>query len=195
MVSRLDFGEMILIVAGVSGSGKTTVGTLLADRLTWPFADADAFHPAANIEKMRAAIPLTDEDRMPWLRAIAAWMDERIARHESAVVTCSALRRSYRDILLVGRPQAQMIFLTPDPDVLARRLAARHGHFFPGQLLASQLDALEWPAPGERVISVVPGDEPAQTVASIIGILWPGGQARTGADAYQVAGGDHEAET
>jgi gluconokinase len=195
MVSRLDFGKMILIVAGVSGSGKTTVGTLLADRLNWPFADADTFHPAANIEKMRAGIPLTDEDRMPWLRAIAAWMDERIARHESAVVTCSALRRAYRDILLGGRPQAEMIFLMPDREVLARRLAARHGHFFPGQLLASQLDALEWPGPDERVISVVPADEPAQTVASIIGILWPGDQARTGADAYDVAGGDHEAET
>jgi gluconokinase len=195
MLSRLDFGEMILIVAGVSGSGKTTVGTLLADRLNWPFADADTFHPAANIEKMRAGIPLTDEDRTPWLRAIAAWMDERIARHESAVVTCSALRRSYRDILLGGRPQAEMIFLTPDREVLARRLAARHGHFFPGQLLASQLDALEGPGPDERVISIVPGDEPAQTVASIVGILWPGDQARTGADAYDVAGGNHEAET
>jgi gluconokinase len=195
MVSRLDFGEMILIVAGVSGSGKTTVGALLADRLNWPFADADTFHPAANIEKMRAGIPLTDEDRMPWLRAIAAWMDERIARHESAVVTCSALRRCYRDILLGGRPQARMIFLTPDRQVLARRLAARHGHFFPGQLLTSQLDALERPGPDERVISIVPADEPAQTVASIIGILWPGDQARTGADAYDVAGGDHEAET
>ena len=186
---------MILIVAGVSGSGKTTVGTLLADRLNWPFADADTFHPAANIEKMRAGIPLTDEDRMPWLRAIAAWMDERIARHESAVVTCSALRRAYRDILLGGRPQAEMIFLMPDREVLARRLAARHGHFFPGQLLTSQLDALEWPGPDERVISIVPADEPAQTVASIIGILWPGDQARTGADAYDVAGGNHEAET
>jgi gluconokinase len=194
MVARLDFGEMILIVAGVSGSGKTTVGTLLADRLNWPFADADTFHPAANIEKMRVGIPLTDEDRMPWLRAIAAWMDGRIARYESAVVTCSALRRSYRDILLDGRPQARMIFLTPDREVLARRLAARHGHFFPGQLLTSQLDALEWPGPHERVISIVPGDEPAQTVASIIGILWPGDQARTGADAYDVAGGDHEAD-
>jgi gluconokinase len=195
MVSRLDFSEMILIVAGVSGSGKTTVGTLLADRLNWPFADADVFHPAANIEKMRAGIPLTDEDRIPWLRVIAAWMDERIARQESAVVTCSALRRSYRDILLDGRPQAQMIFLAPDREVLTRRLAARHGHFFPGQLLGSQFNALEWPGPDERVISVVPGDEPAETVASIIALLWPGEAARTGADAFDVAGGDHETET
>jgi carbohydrate kinase (thermoresistant glucokinase family) len=111
------------------------------------------------------------------------------------VVTCSALRRSYRDILLGGRPQARMIFLTPDREVLARRLTARHGHFFPGQLLASQLDTVQRPGPDERVISIVPGDEPAQTVASIIGILWSGDQARTGADAYDVAGGDHEADT
>ena len=85
---------MIVIISGVSGSGKTTVGVMLAGRLGWPFADADDFHPAANVEKMRAGIPLTDEDRWPWLRAIGAWMDEHIAREESAVVGCSALRRA-----------------------------------------------------------------------------------------------------
>ena len=95
---------MILIVAGVSGSGKTTVGAMLAARLGWRFADADEFHPAANIEKMRAGVPLTDDERWPWLQAIGAWMDERVARDESAVVTCSALKRSYRDMLLRGRP-------------------------------------------------------------------------------------------
>ena len=95
---------MILIVAGVSGSGKTTVGAMLAGRLGWRFADADDFHPAANVEKMRAGIPLTDADRWPWLRAIDAWMDERIAAGESAVLGCSALKRSYRDVLLGGRP-------------------------------------------------------------------------------------------
>jgi gluconokinase len=177
---------MILIVAGVSGSGKTTVGAMLAGRLGWRFADADDFHPAANVEKMRAGIPLTDEDRWPWLRAVAAWMDERIARGESAVVGCSALKRSYRDLLLGGRPQAQMIFLAVDREVLAQRLAARSGHFFPQQLLGTQLDALEPPQPGEHVLSVVPAD-PADTVAAIIALLWPDGGAPT-------AGGDHEAE-
>ena len=131
---------MIVIVAGVSGSGKTTVGAMLAGRLGWPFADADDFHPAANVAKMRAGIPLTDADREPWLRAIVAWMDEHIAREESAVVGCSALKRSYRDELLGGRPEARMVFLATDRDVLTRRLAARVGHFFPEQLLASQLD-------------------------------------------------------
>ncbi len=182
---------MIVIVAGVSGSGKTTVGAMLAGRLGWPFADADDFHPAASIEKMRAGIPLTDGDRRPWLRAIAAWMDEHIARQESAVVGCSALRRCYRDLLLDGRPEAQMIFLAADSEVLARRLAARAGHFFPEQLLGTQLAALEPPGPDERVIRVVPADTPAGTVASIIAVLFPRGLTGRGP---QSAGGDHEAE-
>ena len=185
---------MILIVAGVSGSGKTTVGAMLAGRLGWRFADADDFHPAANIEKMRAGIPLTDEDRWPWLRAIEAWMDERIAAGESAVLGCSALKRSYRDMLLGGRPQAQMIFLDVDPEELARRLAARHGHFFPEKLLGTQLDALDPPQPDEHVISVVEADEPAGTVASIIAVLWPDGKVPGAAPVSGAAGGDHEAE-
>src|SRR3989440_12139007 len=102
---------MIVIVAGVSGSGKSTVGALLAGRLGWRFADADEFHPAANVGKMQAGIPLTDEDRWPWLRTIAAWMDERIAAGEQGGVTCSALKHSYRAVLLVGRAQARMVFL------------------------------------------------------------------------------------
>ena len=133
------------MVAGVSGSGKTTVGALLAGRLGWQFADADAFHPAANIAKMAAGIPLADADRQPWLHAITAWMDESIALGASAVVTCSALKRAYRDDLLNGRPQARMIFLSVDREEVARRLAARHGHFFPSGLLSSQFDALDPP--------------------------------------------------
>jgi carbohydrate kinase (thermoresistant glucokinase family) len=169
---------MIVIVAGVSGSGKSTVGALLAGRLNWPFADADQFHPAANIEKMRAGIPLADDDRWPWLRAIAAWMDERIAAGESAVITCSALKRAYRDLLLGGRPEARMVFLATDPDVIARRLTARHGHFFPGQLLGTQLATLEPPQPDERVLTVVPSGDPGETAASIIAVLWPGHEAQ-----------------
>ena len=168
---------MIVIVSGVSGSGKTTVGALLAGRLRWRFADADDFHPAVNVEKMRAGIPLTDADRWPWLRAIAAWMDERIARGEDAVLACSALKRSYRDLLLDGRPAALMVFLALDREVLARRLAARHGHFFPVQLLATQFDALEPPGPDERVLTVVPADNPAATVEKIIALVWQGHEA------------------
>jgi gluconokinase len=172
---------VIVIISGVSGSGKTTVGAMLAGRLGWPFADADDFHPAANVEKMRAGIPLTDEDRRPWLRAIGAWMDEHIARGESAVVGCSALRRSYRDQLLGGRPEARMVFLATDRGVLSRRLAARVGHFFPETLLASQLAALEPPGPDEHVIRVIPADTPAATVDAIIALLFPGGPPGPGA--------------
>jgi gluconokinase len=201
---------MILIVAGVSGSGKTTVGAMLAGRLGWRFADADEFHPAANIEKMRAGTPLTDDDRWPWLQAIGAWMDERIARNESAVITCSALKRSYRDMLLRGRAQARMVFLAADRQVLARRLAARHGHFFPQQLLGTQFEDLEPPRPGEHVVTIVPAGDPGDTVASIITVLFagekgpvagekgPGEDAVAGAStppsASDAAGGDHEAE-
>jgi gluconokinase len=172
---------MILIVAGVAGSGKTTVGALLAARLHWPFADGDSFHPAANIAKMEAGIPLTDEDRRPWLQAIAAWMDERIARGESDVLACSALKRAYRDELLDGRPEARMIFLGVDRDEVARHLAARHGHFFPAQLLNTQFDALEPPQPDETGVTVVPlADNPADTVAAIIAIVRPGEAAGRG---------------
>jgi gluconokinase len=170
---------MIVIAAGVSGSGKTTVGAMLAGRLNWSFADADEFHPAANVAKMHAGIPLTDEDRRPWLRAIAAWMDERIAAGESAVVTCSALKRAYRELLLDGRPSAWLVFLSVDRDRLWRRLATRHGHFFPQQLLDSQLGTVEPPTPDEEHVIVITedppseagGDGPAQTVQRIINLL------------------------
>jgi gluconokinase len=168
-------GEMILMVAGVSGSGKSTVGALLAGRLGWRFADADAFHEAAAIAKMRAGIPLTDEDRRPWLRTIGAWMDERIAHGESAVVTCSALKRAYRNELLGGRPEARMIFLSVSPEELDRRLAARHDHFFPERLLGTQLAALEMPSADEPAVTVVAsGNDPEDTVAAIIAIVRPG---------------------
>jgi len=193
---------MILIVAGVSGSGKTTVGSMLAERLHWRFADADDFHPAANIAKMRAGIPLTDGDRWPWLRAVAAWMDERIGQGESAVIACSVLKRSYRDVLLDGRPEARLVLLTVDRERLARRLAARHGHFFPVQLLNSQLDTLEPLQADERAVAVVESGDPADTVAAIVATVWPGGGPGPGASGAPAApgasgtpGGDHEAET
>lgn len=159
---------MIVIVAGVAGSGKTTVGTMLAGRLDWRYADADGFHPQANVAKMRAGIPLTDEDRVPWLRAIGAWMDDLIAAGQSGVVTCSALKRAYRDQLLSGRPAATIVFLQVSRDVLVRRLTARLGHFFPEELLESQLRTLEPPAPGERVLTLPADDDPARIVAEIV---------------------------
>jgi gluconokinase len=164
---------VILIVAGVSGSGKTTVGALVAGRLHWPLADADTFHSDANVAKMRAGIPLTDEDRWPWLRTIAEWMDTRIAAGQSAVVTCSALKRSYRDLLLRERPEAAMVFLEASREELARRLSARQGHFFPRQLLDSQLADLEPPEADEHVLVVKTEADATQTAAKVIDLLWP----------------------
>ena len=167
---------MILIVAGVAGSGKTTVGALLAGRLRWRFADADSFHPAANVAKMREGIPLTDADRVPWLHAICDWMDQMTTAGQSAVVTCSALKRAYRDQLLDGRPAATMVFLEVSREVLDRRLLERPGHFFPEKLLKSQLDAFEPIGPGERVEMVRAEGEPGQTAAKVIAALWPYGE-------------------
>lgn len=163
--------SMIVIVAGPSGSGKTTVGAMLAGRLHVPFADADTFHSAQNIAKMRAGIPLTDEDRWPWLREIAAWMDERIAVGQDAVVTCSALKQTYRDLLTDGRPQTRLVFLCVDSEQLARRLSIRHGHFFSPQLLASQMAAIELPAADAHTLVLAEHDGPAETVDQIVGWL------------------------
>jgi gluconokinase len=162
---------MIVVLAGVSGSGKTTVGELLASRLSWPFTDGDSLHPAANIAKMRAGVPLTDEDRWPWLEAVAAVMDERIAAGQSAVVACSALKRSYRDLLLAGRPAVRMVFLDTGRDLLAARLAARHGHFFHADLLDSQLADLEKPQPAERILVLPAVGTPEQVAQQIISRL------------------------
>jgi gluconokinase len=145
---------VIVLVGGVAGSGKTTVGELLADRLHWFFADADAFHSAANVAKMRAGIPLTDADRGPWLAAITAWMDERIAAGESAVAGCSGLRQSYRDLLLSGRPEARLVFLSVSRELAHARLVARKGHFFTARLLDSQFAELEPPRETAQVIVV-----------------------------------------
>jgi gluconokinase len=170
---------VILIVAGVAGSGKTTIGALLAGRLRWRFADADTFHPPANVAKMHAGIALTDADREPWLRAVSAWMDERIAAGQSGVVTCSALKRVYRDQLLDGRPAATMVLLQVSRAVLEQRLLSRPGHFFPENLLDSQLNTLEPPAPDERVQTVLAEGDSAQTAAKIIAVLWPYGEPNT----------------
>jgi gluconokinase len=160
---------MIVVVAGISGSGKTTVGAMLAGRLHWAFADADCFHPAANIARMRAGVPLTDADRRPWLAAIAVWMDDRIAAGESAVVACSALKQAYRQLLVHDRPEViRLVFLQISRDAGAARLTARHGHFFPAKLLQSQFADLEEPRPGEGAMVVSAQAKPAEIVAEII---------------------------
>jgi gluconokinase len=163
---------MIVVVAGVAGSGKTTVGQLLAARLGWTFADGDSFHPAANIAKMRAGLPLTDADRQPWLAAITSRMDDIIASGQSAVFACSALKRQYRDELLGGRLEAQMMFLAITREQDEARLSGRTGHFFHEPLMDSQFADLEMPADEPRVHLVTVSDRPAgQVVAEIIGLL------------------------
>ena len=149
---------MIVVLSGVSGSGKTTVGESLARRLAWPFTDGDSLHPAANIAKMRAGVPLTDEDRWPWLDAIAAWIDATRRAGNHAVIACSTLKRAYRDILVGDRQDVRIVFLKGERDLIARRLAARDGHFMPPSLLDSQFAALEKPQADERpiVVSIVP---------------------------------------
>jgi gluconokinase len=143
-----------LIVMGVSGSGKSTVADALAKRLGWRYEDGDRFHPPGNVAKMTAGHPLTDEDRLPWLQAIADEIDRVCRQGERAVIACSALKRAYRDILLHGRADVRFVFLKGTQDLIAGRLAARKGHFMPPDLLASQFRTLEPPAAGEHPITV-----------------------------------------
>jgi len=154
---------LVAVVMGVSGTGKSTLGTALARDLGWPYAEGDDFHSAANVAKMRAGHPLTDEDRWPWLRAIAAWIGEREQAGSGGVVTCSALRRSYRDLLRAGHPDVRFICLAGSRDVLAARLAGRQGHFMPPSLLDSQLATFEPLGPDESGGEVDIQGTPAQT--------------------------------
>lgn len=153
--------QAILIVMGVAGSGKSTVGRLLAERLGWPFLDGDDFHPPGNVEKMRRGEPLADADRLPWLARLRDLAADCLARGESAVLACSALKESYRRILAGGDPRVRFVYLRADPDLLASRLEARTGHFFARALLESQLAALEEPPPASPAF-VVDASLPAE---------------------------------
>jgi carbohydrate kinase (thermoresistant glucokinase family) len=143
----------VIVVMGVSGCGKSTVGRVLAERLGWVFQEGDDLHPATNVAKMRAGVPLTDEDRRPWLDCVAAWIEGRLAAGESGVVACSALKRSYRERLVrVGG--VVLVRLAVDRRTLEERLAGRRGHYMPSALLASQLETLEEAGADEGVIRV-----------------------------------------
>ncbi len=158
----------IAVMMGVSGSGKTTIAVGVAQREGWPLLEGDKFHPPANIEKMSHGTPLTDEDRWPWLRAIAAEIDAMRARGQSAIVACSALKRAYRDILIGDRPDVVLVYLRGDKALIAARMAARKGHFMPAALLDSQFATLEEPGPDEHPITVSVAPPPDAIVDEVV---------------------------
>jgi carbohydrate kinase (thermoresistant glucokinase family) len=158
---------MILVVMGVAGSGKTTIARTLAERLGWRFQEGDALHPPANVAKMSAGTPLTDDDRWPWLHAIAAVIDTWRAEGASGIVTCSALKRAYRDILIGQREDVRLVHLAGEKAVIAARMAARKGHFMPTALLDSQFATLEPPGTDENPIVVDIGPEPETIVQAL----------------------------
>lgn len=160
-----------IVVMGVSGCGKSTVGALLAERLGWPFEDGDSFHPPANVEKMRAGTPLTDEDRWPWLEAIAARIASARDGGQGVVVACSALKRSYRDALRAGHADIRFLHLTGEPALIMARQAARQGHYMPASLVASQFATLEPPDTEADVIDLDVDPEPPVIVQKALAAL------------------------
>ena len=158
----------ILLLMGVSGCGKTTTAQRLARRLGWIFRDGDTFHPSANVEKMAAGQPLTDDDRWPWLDAIALWIDEQRVGQAKAIVTCSALKRAYRQRLLHDRPDVQLVYLKGSKNLIAERIGRRRNHFMPPALLDSQFAALEEPLGQERPLVVNVAMPPNRVVERIL---------------------------
>jgi gluconokinase len=158
----------IVVMMGVSGSGKTTIAAGVARDEGWLLLEGDSFHPAANIAKMKAGTPLTDEDRWPWLRAIAAREDELLATGQSVVVACSALKRAYRAILIGDRSDVVLVYLRGSKDLIADRMKARKGHFMPAALLDSQFATLEEPGDDEHPIVVDIGSPAEATIADAV---------------------------
>jgi gluconokinase len=157
-----------VVVMGTAGSGKSTLAERLATKLGWPFAEGDRYHPAANVAKMAAGSALTDVDREPWLEALAAWIAAREAEGSSSVLACSALKRAYRDVLRRGAPHVRFVHLRGSFEVLAERIGGRSGHFFPHELLASQLATLEPLGSGENGVEIdIALDRDAQLRAAL----------------------------
>jgi gluconokinase len=166
----MDAGQQpVLVIMGVSGSGKSTIAGILAGRLGWDLGERDDLHPSANVAKMASGEPLTDEDRRPWLDRVAGWIHTRTAAGRPGVITCSALKRTYRDRL--RGDHVVLVHLTGPRDVIGQRLAARTDHFMPAGLLDSQLTALEPPGDDEKVLVVEVGRSPADVAAEIITLL------------------------
>jgi len=169
--AKISASPAVLVVMGVSGCGKSTIGTQIAIQLHWEFEDGDWFHPSRNVDKMQHGIPLTDEDRAPWLISIANFIDTTRSAGRHAVIACSALKRRYRAVIIGNRPDVRLIYLKGDMELIARRIAARHEHFMPQSLLQSQFDALEEPGPDENPIVASIEPHPREIVANILAAL------------------------
>jgi gluconokinase len=162
---------MVVIVAGVSGAGKTTIGRRVAEQLGFTFVEGDDDHPPANVAKMRSGVPLTDADRRPWLEALRKSIDGWIAAGRNVVLTCSALKRAYREILGVERPEVILVYLAGAPDLIHERMEHRRGHFMPPDLLRSQFEALEPPGEDEGAIVMEVSGEPEVVSERIVRAL------------------------
>jgi ribose 5-phosphate isomerase A len=174
----------VLVVMGVSGSGKSTVAEELVARLGWPFEEGDKLHPESNVAKMHAGIPLTDEDRKPWLKAVAAWIDGQRAEKQPGIITCSALKRSYRQIIIGDRSEVRLVYLRGGRDLIAEHLSGRRGHFMPAALLQSQIDTLEEPGPDEDPLTVnveLPAGQVAEEIIRLLGTSAAVGRNAAGA--------------
>jgi gluconokinase len=169
--ARPERSGQALVIMGVSGSGKSTVGALLAERLGWEMMEGDRLHPPANVEKMRRGIPLDDADREPWLDKIGEELNAWAAAGRSGVLTCSALKRAYRARIVAARPDVRFVYLKGSEDLITGRVNVRHHEYMPASLLRSQFETLEPPMPGEPVITVDAGDLPDVEVQKIIDAL------------------------
>ena len=160
--------KTVLLLMGVSGSGKTTVGLELQRLLGWPFQEGDDLHPPANVEKMRSGIPLNDEDRKPWLAAIARWIDARLAAGEPGIITCSDLKRAYRRVTIGDRRGVTLVYLKGDERLIAERIAARKHRYMPASLLSSQFETLEEPSGDEHAVIVPLERTVSETVIDLL---------------------------
>lgn len=168
----------VILLMGVAGSGKSTLGEALAHEFAWPYRDADSFHPPANIDKMSRGEALTDADRWPWLDAIAAWIDARRTADQRGIVSCSALKRAYRDRLLAGRPDVRLVYLQGDKQLIGARMARREGHFMPTALLDSQFATLEEPSADELPIIAPISASPRRIAESILAAIAQSGDGQ-----------------
>ena len=166
LVKRVS--QTVLLLMGVSGSGKTTVALELQRLLGWPFQEGDDMHPPANVEKMRAGHPLDDADRLPWLEAIGRWIDARLAAGEPGIITCSDLKRSYRQITIGDRKGVMLVYLCGDERLIGERIAQRQHRYMPPTLLRSQFETLEEPTPDEHALVVPIGASVHETVAELL---------------------------